>query len=229
MVLLHTLVVQDIIGGDRRSCKSGADFKYTSAFYEKLFSNRSSNKNYGKIVAEAKEKQIGASSKNGTERWVQFGLNPIGDPEMPIYVSEPKQFEENEITSTSGTITINTGSLRCWTCIMSADDDGESYYKVYNGTQNIQLRDLPLNSIICMTLQGYIPDVYRVRIIQNETLTGDREYDCDMVKIGDWITSQCRVGPVVVKSGTTTINASDVTIGSMTVEQGAELIINNNK
>lgn len=206
---------------------SGADFKYESAFYENLFSNSNDYKNYGKIVAEAKEKQIGDSSTDGTERWVQFGLNPIGDPEMPIYISEPKHFERIESMYSSGPLTIDANHYEYNMCAMSADDDGASYYKVDYCGHEIPLTDLPVNSIVSITSQGYIPDVYRVCLIQGETISDDKVYDCDIVKIADMLTSQKQFGPVVIQSGTTTINASDVIIDSITVEQGAELVINN--
>lgn len=64
-------------------------------------------------------------------------------------------------------------------------------------------------------------------LIQGETISDNKVYDCDIVKIADTLTSQKSFGPVVIKSGTTTINASDVIIDSITVEQGAELVINN--
>lgn len=209
------------------SCNLGADFKYESSFYEKLFSNNSGFKNYGRIVAMAKEKQIGDSSKNGTERWVQFGLNPIGDPEMPIYISAPKHFDRIESMYSSGPVTIDVNHYEYNMCAMSADDDGASYYKVDYCGHEIPLTDLPVNSIISITSQGYIPDIYRVCLIQGETISDNKVYDCDIVKIADMLTSQKFFGPVVIKSGTTTINASDVIIDSITVEQGAELVINN--
>lgn len=209
------------------SCYYGADFKYESAFYENLFSNSNGCKNYGRVVADAKKNQIGDSSNNGAGRWVQFGLNPIGDPEMPIFISEPKHFERIESMYSSGPVIIDANHYEYNMCAMSADDDGASYYKVDYCGHEIPLTDLPVNSIISITSHGYIPDVYKVCLIQNETISDDKAYDCDIVKIADSLTSQKYFGPVVVKSGTTTINASDVIIDSITVEQGAELVINN--
>lgn len=209
------------------SCKYGADFKYESAFYEKLFSNSSDYKNYGRVVALAKSGIISGSSIYSAERWVQFGLNPIGDPEMPIYISEPKHFERIESMYSSGPVIIDANHYEYNMCAMSADDDGASYYKVDYCGHEIPLTDLPVNSIISITSQGYVPDVYKVCLIQGETISDNKVYDCDIVKIADCLTSQKYFGPVVIKSGTTTINASDVIIDSITVEQGAELVINN--
>lgn len=203
------------------------DLKYESAFYKKLFSNSMEDKNFGKIAALAKSAMISSSSIYNAERWVQFGLNPIGDPEMPIYISAPKHFERIESMYSSGPVTIDVNHYEYNMCAMSADDDGASYYKVDYCGHEIPLTDLPVNSTISITSQGYIPDIYRVCLIQGETISDNKVYDCDIVKIADTLTSQKSFGPVVIKSGTTTINASDVIIDSITVEQGAELVINN--
>ena len=65
--------------------------------------------------------------------------------------------------------------------------------------------------------------------IQGESISYDRVYDCDIAKVGSYLTNQTPFGDVVIKDGKTTINASDAIIYSITVEKGAELIINNKK
>lgn len=206
-----------------------ADFQYEVQFYKNLFSyNSMGGRNYGTVVAAAKATMISSSLEYREERWVQFGLNPIGDPEMPVYTSAPKQFDELKFVHSEHSMAIETGGPRCRICIMSADDTGASYYEVYDGVQNLSLPDtIPFNIIIGITCQGYVPTFYKVCNIQNETLSDDKVYDSDMVRVGYSVVPLRPWGDVVVKNGKTMVNASDITIYSITVEKGAELIINN--
>lgn len=71
----------------------GTSLAYSSTFYQKLFGKEPANKNFGTIVAMAKNRYVVRSKSTRPVRWVQFGLNPIGDPEMPIYTTKPKFFK----------------------------------------------------------------------------------------------------------------------------------------
>jgi len=209
----------------------GPSLQYESHFYKNLFSSALKEKNYGIVVAASKAAMVAQSSKYGAERWVQFGLNPIGDPEMPVFVSAPNMFNNVKINFTGNSTTINTGIPDCRICIMSANDHGNSYYRVYENSQSLVLTDLPVNCSICITKQGYVPKQYSLCIIQNETLTGTNIYSNDIVMFGNSFTTQKSSGPVILKSGgKTTVDADVVVIESETVvEKGAELIINNTK
>ncbi|MDE5806861.1 MAG: hypothetical protein K2H76_01990, partial [Muribaculaceae bacterium] len=76
---------------------------FEGAFYGNLFSNPEENKSFGKIIGLSK--RIFSKKASGTNffRWLQFCMNPIGDPEMPIYVTKPKEFDSVKIIRRVGT------------------------------------------------------------------------------------------------------------------------------
>lgn len=136
----------------------GPSLQYEAEFYKKLFSPTPINKNFGEIVAASKLERVALCGYDGSNRYLQLGLNPIGDPEMPVYTTTPKQFA-NVMTTYSKdgkSVAINTGVDSCKICIMSANDDGESYYSVLN---NVKETTLSVDQIysVCITKQNYIP------------------------------------------------------------------------
>lgn len=138
----------------------GPSLLYEANFYDKLFWTHFREKNYGMLVASAKASMISPSLREESGcRWIQFGLNPVGDPEMPIFTTTPKTFDNVDFSWTDNVLNIRTAVDECRICIMSAGDNGESYYKVWNKLDAISIDDneLPKNYYICITCQGYIP------------------------------------------------------------------------
>ena len=72
--------------------------RYNASLYSNLFKNPDNPKNWREIAALAKVSELEKCQTLGIERWLQFSLNPIGDPEMPIYVTTPKEFKNVVIT-----------------------------------------------------------------------------------------------------------------------------------
>lgn len=208
----------------------GASLLHEAKFYENLFSSKLPNKNYGVVVAAAKAALISESSWHPSIRWVQFGLNPIGDPEMPIYIAQPEIFNDVEFAvHDNSAISISTGVPDCRICVMSTDDNGDSYYRNYEDSQSVLLSDLPNRCSVCITKHGYIPKQYTLCLIQDQNLTGDNEYNYDVVTFGSSLTSKVTEGAVVITSGKTTVNGAKIIIAPETrIEKGAELRLNVN-
>ncbi len=208
----------------------GPSLQYEAYFYKNLFSSEFQNKNYGVIVAAAKAEMITMSSFVPAARWIHFGLNPIGDPEMPIYTVQPKTFNDVNFTTDNNYITLNTRVPDCCICTMSLNDNGNSYYKVHENQQSASLYELPINCSFCITKQGYVPKQYTLCLVQNKTLTGTNVYNYDVVYFGSSLTTQATSGPVLIENGVTTVNATKIiTIMPETrIEKGAELRLNVN-
>lgn len=144
----------------------GPSLQYDGQFYKHLFSPTISNKNFGRIVAAAKLSMTGmCNTKKNSYRWIQFGLNPIGDPEMPIYTTTPERFNKAYVTEgVDNTITITTNIERCTICAMSTNDNGASYYKIFKNVNKATLKKTNTPITICVTKQGYIPFIIKVPI-----------------------------------------------------------------
>lgn len=137
----------------------GPSMKYEAAFYEKLFSSSLKDKNFGLIAAAAKYSLINSCFSDTRYRWLQLSINPIGDPEMPIFTSTPKNFNMVNVSQSIGnrTISINTGIDSCTICLMSIDDAGLTYYQVQENVSSAEFPTPKCNVKYCITKQGYIP------------------------------------------------------------------------
>lgn len=67
---------------------------YNAMFYQSLFSKDIEDKCFGDVVRSAKDSMEYTCNRDNFFKWIMLGLNPIGDPEMPIYISVPKKFDD---------------------------------------------------------------------------------------------------------------------------------------
>ena len=196
-----------------------------------LFTN--TEKKYGEIVRRVKTGMIShCYNYYDTYRWLLFGLNPIGDPEMPIYTRRPKKFTNVSISFSNGSLSINTGVDDCKICVASANDIGASYYDVRTGN-SASYSNLTDEYSICITKQGYVPYIARCGntvYLQNESVNTDYEVFSCQTFAGSNVTIYKPNGPVEVNKGNTIINGTNgVTINdSFEVKYGASLEIRTN-
>ena len=208
----------------------GPSLQYEAQYYKNLFSTDIQNKNYGRIVAAAKAAMVNSSGSYNSYRWVQFGLNPIGDPEMPIYTTVPTEFNNCNVQYGNGSVIVNTGVAGCTICVMSKDDSGQSYYDVRNNVENATFTNIPSNVSICITKQNYIPKVFESSsiYIQNETVIGPKTYNAETIKVGTSVTSEKPTGPVVFNGGTVQLNAKHIIIEpETTINKNTEFNMSN--
>lgn len=176
----------------------GASLDYEAQYYKNLFSTGNDvmkEKSFGRLVNIAKAAMVGKCNIN-IYRWLQFGLNPIGDPEMPIFIDKPRSFDHVTVMSKGNNLVINAGVPGCRLCVMSRDDFGDSYYKVFEDVQAISRDDLPTHCSICVTKQGYIPRQIILKILQKESTTQTASYRYEYIVTGSAITTSKVQGPV---------------------------------
>lgn len=209
----------------------GPSMQYDAQFYKKLFAPDLKNKNFGLIAAAAKMEKITESQYDKCCRWVQFGLNPVGDPEMPIYTTTPMSFTDAAVLLKDGTLTVTTGTDSCRVCVMSADDNGNTYYKVVNNINSVSLPDINANVTVCITKQNYVPLVKNIDFdiyIQNETINDSRTYRGNIIKVGANVTTAKPQGDVTFKNGITTLKGKKIVIeNGTTVRKEAGLKLYN--
>lgn len=218
-------------GWERRGTNEfGPSLKYEENFYQKLFSNNS-NKGFGKIVAEAKYAMAGDSQGNGAKRWVMFGLNPLGDSEMPIYTTTPIPFDNISITNRINSIIVNTGVAGCTICMMSTDDMGATYYEVRKNVQSAVFDGVNTNVSICVTKPNYIPYIstWGITYIQNETIAEDRSISDNAIIIGSNVNPSSTPGPVLFLRENITVRGNIIRIeNGTTLEIYTKTIFTNN-
>lgn len=204
----------------------GPSLTYEKEFYTNLVSPKLTNKNFGNIVSIAKTALINKCN-DAAYRWVQFGLNPIGDPEMPIFIAEPLKFEDVKFSNLAGKgLDMAVGVDSCRICVMSAEDFGETFYEVFDNVSDVSLDNLPVKCNICITKQGYIPKQYTVCHIQNEEINESQTFEYDIIKVGAHVTDSKQQAPVFILSGGSTMSGKTVVFDTdVYIGKNAELLI----
>lgn len=138
--------------------------KYESEFYKYLFSpSFYKEKNFGTIVAAAKAEMNGLCTGNAY-RWLQFAINPIGDPETPIYTETPVGFSIAKATIFKNhVVKVDAGIDSCTICIMSSSDDGATYYEVRKNVQSVIFKNVKSDVSVCITKQNYVPKIFSLK------------------------------------------------------------------
>ena len=165
------------------------------------------------------------------DRKVWMELNLMGDPEMPVYLSKPKAFQNVDIQFVNDSIYVETNSDGFDICLINQADSAEYYIARDIETSNATFGRHNGSFGVCVTKPNYIPKslVCDTTYLQNKTFTGSKLYATKHVMIGSNVTNKVAQGAVVINSGSTTVNASqDVTITKdFEVKTGAEFIIMN--
>ena len=206
----------------------GTSERVNMELYRIMFNGN--EKNYGEIVRQTKANILPYCSNYETPyRWLLFGLNPIGDPEMPIFINTPQKFTNVTVSYTNGTLTINSGVDDCKICVASAYDMGDSFYEIKTG-MNASFSNLTDEYSICITKTGYVPYLAKCGntvYMQNESIYSDYRVFSGQTIAGSNVTTNKSNGPVEINKGNTTIKSTNgVTIyDSFEVKKGAILEI----
>lgn len=209
----------------------GTSSKVNAELYKILFGGNV--KNFGEVVRYTKENILPFCGTYDTPyRWLLFGLNPLGDPEMPIFTSIPQKFSNVSISFSNGILNVNTGVSDCKICVLSANDMGSAYHEVKFG-MSASFANLVDEYSICITKMGYVPYVAKCGstvYLQDETINRDYEVFSNTTSAGSNVTTNKPNGPVEINKGKTIIRATNgVTINdSFVVKNGASLEIRTN-
>ena len=154
------------------------NLSYDAAFYTKLYSSKLKDKNFGKVVSLAKQSRNAWVIPNSDdseiskeyckyERWVHYGYNPIGDPEMPLFTETPKEFSNASVevglkSPILGSVVqmqtvIDAGEDNYRICISSEDDAGQRVHEVYEDVRRVVIDGSRFNCIATITKQNFKP------------------------------------------------------------------------
>ncbi|MFP4580352.1 MAG: C25 family cysteine peptidase [Candidatus Sumerlaeia bacterium] len=105
----------------------GASFCYDRQFYKYLFTGLPSDypQNIGAVFSLMKEYYISSSSSYGAYRWLQFSINLLGDPEMPLYTDDPQDMTVSHdafISVGPQTYAVETGTPGALVCLMKGTE-----------------------------------------------------------------------------------------------------------
>lgn len=211
----------------------GISSTYNGLFYQNMFRNQGT---LGEAVAYAKNTNVANCKKYVEDRFIQYGLNLLGDPELNIYTDSVQILEEGE----DFRLWISENLLRVMTMdsygltvsLTSKSDNGNFYSKVLKGhnnssagtlyydfeiPQSLSIKDLQL----CLIKQNHIPVLikeFNDTYVQNITYTGNQTITGKNIYIGKDVTRTKAEGPVVIQSGNTIFDA----VNSVTIKNGFE-------
>ncbi len=211
--------------GSSREGWSGFNFnalwpslRYSASFFNTLFGKSDSkgyiNPDYYKFGATTAFAKLANTNKLYTseaDRWLQFSLNAIGDPELPIYTNNPQVFTNAVISQSGTTITVNTGGVTGCTIALTSMDSGASYFEVCESDSVATFTDVLCPYYIVITKHNYIPfryqqdDVY----IQNHTFSSDTYISGCNIFVGENVLPFSPQGKVTIQNGAHVIFEAD--------------------
>lgn len=209
--------------GNQDTTRLNVSNNFIAYYYKYLFTEESTS--FGEIIQKTKI-YLEPRKDTLTYKWLLLGMNAMGDPEMPIYTNIPTTLTVSR-TCTDGILTVNTSQTGCKVCVMSVGDNGVSFYEVQediNGTVNNFTFQPTCNEFtICVTKPGCVPKLLSVTnttCLQNQTFTGTNLLtNVGNLYAGSNVTTLKPQGPVIIQSGTTTIDKPT----SVTLKTGFEV------
>lgn len=150
----------------------GPSMQYSAYFYEYMFSGQPANYKYkfGSVSAQGKIHFIGSCSDYNAMRWLQFAIDPIGDPEMDIFTDNPQ---------TITAITIDTIPCGATSLTITSASPADAFAALYNngnliattqlsgGTGTFTFSPVPnfgVDAILTLTKHNYTPYIVQIPI-----------------------------------------------------------------
>lgn len=215
------------------SIDKGASDLINKKFYYKLFYGASESPSFGEIATWAKSEYAGINYTDYTDplRFLLFTINPLGDPEMPIFRQVQEEIPIDSIVYDDEISIKFSDDIPRTVHIMSLDDDGDTYDEKYTYYDDSWLIIPDVNCSVCITHPGNIPYVINFIFsdkIQNQTLIGNKTFCIsNNLNVGKDVNNLKPEGPVIIEKGKTYMFNSKGTIikNSFMVKKGATLEI----
>lgn len=206
--------------GSPGSSAGGSSFLYDAYFYDQLFKGIPASDNYkfAAVTSTTKQRLVNSSNYYGSYRWLQYTLNAIGDPEMPIYTDNPLSFINPTISQSGTDIIVNTGGISECTIALTSTDYGESYFEVVHNASSHTFSNVTVPCHITISKHNYIPYLACATSafdFSNQTVTNDMTItNCGDINVQNvTVTNGAKL--TLDAAGTTTINSNfEVQLGS---------------
>jgi hypothetical protein len=167
----------------------------------------------------------GVSKSVFNDHYTILSHNLVGDPETPMWTAIPSTFNLASVVEYNNSVTVNTGGpTGANMCVMSALDNGVSYFKDTTvNQQSVTFNNVVKPYYVTITKQNYLPYLKNPGplYIQNDTLNYSLSYiNCLSVAAGHHVTDTKPQGDVLIPSGA--IVTFDAT-GDILLDKGFEV------
>jgi len=162
------------------------------------------------------------------DKYLKLTHNLIGCPETEIWTATPSKFTSASVFESGSNVTVSTGGVSASTiCVMSALDNGSSYYQIRENVSSSIFTSVPKPYLVTITKHNYIPYLKKPDniYIQNESIYSDKYIYGKYFYAGENITSIKPKGLAIIKNGSNVVfdATNDVILeGGFEVESGAE-------
>lgn len=138
----------------------GKSLQYDAQFFNRLFTGFPTDGHYrfGAVAAEAKRQFADNANDSETDgyRYLQLAINPLGDPELPIYTDFPSTFNNVSITTNNANeIVVSTGGVGGCTIALVSTDNGTTYFDVAENVYSYTFTDVFAPCYVTITKHNY--------------------------------------------------------------------------
>lgn len=172
-------------------------------------------------IAEEKSK-IGLPYHSGLYHWVCLAHNLLGCPETELWTATPTTYSPT-INVNGDSVTINSGVSGSKICVMSALDNGSSYFDVEPNVTSHTFSSLPDYYYVTVTKHNKIPYLRNPTtvLIEHTTMSTNCYLNCQTVSAGYNVnTSDSDSGNVVIQNGA---NVTFDATGDILLDRGFEV------
>jgi hypothetical protein len=211
---------------------------YDQAFFESIFTMGFTR--LGKAHADAKHEYVGESRSDLYMRYVMYGLNLLGDPEMNLWTSEPDTMmaafsSETELGPQTFSVTVTSGGGPVSGATVCLCRDGDVYCVEEtggDGVANLFIAPESLGSIdLTVTDTGHLPVLETVMVVEGSLPDAPQNVtareDWPTVELGwspleteDLLGYKVYRNTVMVPESLVTVPAPDTSFVDWDVEEG---------
>lgn len=220
--------------GETYTCisKGGGPHYIGNTRHGYVYSSRMMFAEFVNLISNATSYNLGVveatSKQNYNDRYLRFSHNLIGCPETEIWTATPSKFTSAFVSESGSNVTVSTGGVSGSTiCVMSALDNGSSYYQIRENVSSSTFTSVPKPYLVTITKHNYIPylknpdNIY----IQNESIYSDKYIYGKYFYAGENVTTSKPQGRAIIKNGSNVVfdATNDVNLeGGFEVELGGE-------
>lgn len=154
-------------------------------------------------------KLMGISKEIDGNRWIgrpiKYSLNLLGCPEIELWTATPSTFSSASVSQNGSNVTVNTGGIsNCTICLMSAYDNGSSYFNVQSNVSSYTFPDVDMPYYVTITKHNKIPYLKNLTnvLFENKTFNSNAYISCQTLSAGYSVDpNHTPDGNVVIASG----------------------------
>lgn len=137
-----------------------------------------------------------------TESFLNYSHNLMGCPETELWTVVPNHFTNVSIQDDESTLSVNAGVNNVSICVMSALDNGETYYQKVDNVSSFTFQNISKPYNITITKHNYFPYLYNPNdlYVQNVNWDNERVISANRFFIGTDVTNTIPFGNVIINA-----------------------------